>query len=45
MIFGLKHLALAFQDLARGVDVYQRILKMTLHARWDGGACLSIGGL
>ena len=45
MITGLNHITLAVKNLDTSVDFYLRVLGCKLHARWDGGAYLSIAGI
>jgi glutathione S-transferase fosA5 len=45
MLIGLNHLTLAVSDLERSVGFYAKLLGFRLHARWDGGAYLSLGEL
>ncbi|MFC0267936.1 VOC family protein [Kushneria aurantia] len=42
MLKGLNHLTLAVPDLARSVAFYRDTLELTLNARWDTGAYLSL---
>ncbi|BEO42806.1 hypothetical protein SMQE13_21570 [Serratia marcescens] len=45
MLTGLNHLTLAVSDLDRSFDFYRHLLGFTPHARWRGGAYLSLGAL
>ncbi len=45
MLTGLNHLTLAVHDLDRSVDFYHHLLGFIPHARWQGGAYLSLGAL
>ncbi|BEO85899.1 fosfomycin resistance glutathione transferase [Serratia marcescens] len=45
MLTGLNHLTLAVSDLDRSFDFYRHLLGFTPHARWQGGAYLSLGTL
>jgi glutathione S-transferase len=45
MLTGLNHLTLAVRNLEPSVDFYRQVLGFELHARWDAGAYLSLGGL
>ncbi|KKZ20355.1 MULTISPECIES: fosfomycin resistance glutathione transferase [Serratia] len=45
MLTGLNHLTLAVSDLDRSFDFYRHLLGFTPHARWQGGAYLSLGAL
>ncbi|MBV8465633.1 MAG: fosfomycin resistance glutathione transferase [Burkholderiales bacterium] len=45
MLTGLNHLTLAVADLERSFRFYVDLLGARPHARWDGGAYLSIGPL
>ncbi|WP_188692445.1 VOC family protein [Silvimonas amylolytica] len=41
---GFNHLTLAVTDVARAVRFYVDGLGARLHAQWDGGAYLTVGG-
>lgn len=43
MLQGLNHITIAVTDLDRSLDFYTRLVGMTAHVRWDGGAYLSAG--
>ena len=43
MLTGLNHLTLAVSDLDRSFEFYRHLLGFTPHARWQGGAYLSLG--
>lgn len=45
MLTALNHLTLAVTDLPRSLDFYTQVLGCRLHARWDAGAYLTLGGL
>jgi catechol 2,3-dioxygenase-like lactoylglutathione lyase family enzyme/uncharacterized SAM-binding protein YcdF (DUF218 family) len=45
MLTGLNHLTLAVRDLECSLRFYRQLLGFELHARWDAGAYLSVGGL
>lgn len=45
MLTGLNHLTLAVSDLDRSFEFYRHLLGFTPHARWQGGAYLSLGAL
>lgn len=42
---GLNHITLSVGDLSRSVTYYTELLGFSLHARWDKGAYLTLGGL
>ncbi|ARS52544.1 fosfomycin resistance glutathione transferase [Kushneria konosiri] len=45
MLIGLNHLTLSVTGLERSIQFYQNILGLTLNARWDTGAYLSLADL
>ncbi|POP21559.1 fosfomycin resistance glutathione transferase [Serratia marcescens] len=45
MLTGLNHLTLAVSNLDRSFDFYRHLLGFIPHARWQGGAYLSLGPL
>lgn len=45
MIRGLNHITIAVSDLDRSLDFYTRLLGMTPHVRWQGGAYLSMDNI
>jgi catechol 2,3-dioxygenase-like lactoylglutathione lyase family enzyme len=45
MLKGLNHVTLSVSDLSRSVTYYTELLGFVLHARWNRGAYLTLGGL
>jgi len=45
MLTGLNHITLAVRDLEKSLHFYVVLLGFKLHAKWDGGAYLSLGEL
>ncbi|WP_110668771.1 fosfomycin resistance glutathione transferase [Salinicola halophilus] len=45
MLEGLNHLTLAVSQLDRSIEFYRNTLGLTLNARWDTGAYLSLRDL
>ncbi|WP_229709118.1 fosfomycin resistance glutathione transferase [Silvimonas iriomotensis] len=43
-VSGINHLTLAVTDVARALRFYVEGLGARLHAQWDGGAYLTVGG-
>ena len=43
MLLGLNHITFAVQDVERSLAFYRDVLGCELHARWDGGAYVTIG--
>jgi catechol 2,3-dioxygenase-like lactoylglutathione lyase family enzyme len=45
MLKGLNHITLSVSDLSRSVTYYTELLGLSLRARWDDGAYLTLGDL
>ena len=45
MLSGINHITLATRDLQKSLDFYVELLGFKLHAKWNGGAYLSLGEL